>query len=182
MALKATVYKADLQIADMDRNYYGDHSVTLARHPSETDERMMVRLLAFALYADPALGFGKGLCVEDEPDLWQKDLTGAIQRWIDVGQPDEKWIRKACGRADEVVVLSYGRAADIWWSGVRDKLARQERLTVLNIPPEAAPQLATLTERTMRLQFTLQDGHVWVTDGRETVQIEPVVLMGRARA
>lgn len=182
MALKATVYKADLQIADMDRNYYGDHNVTLARHPSETDERMMVRLLAFALYADPALGFGKGLCVEDEPDLWQKDLTGAIQRWIDVGQPDEKWIRKACGRADEVVVLSYGRAADIWWNGVRDKLARQERLTVLNIPPEAAPQLATLTGRTMRLQFTLQDGQVWVTDGQETVQIEPVLLMGKARA
>lgn len=182
MALKATVYKADLQIADMDRNYYGDHNVTLARHPSETDERMMVRLLAFALYADPALGFGKGLCVEDEPDLWQKDLTGAIQRWIDVGQPDEKWIRKACGRADEVVVLSYGRAADIWWNGVRDKLARQERLTVLNIPPEAAPQLATLTSRTMRLQFTLQDGQVWVTDGQETVQIEPVLLMGKARA
>lgn len=180
MALKATVYKADLQIADMDRNHYGDYSVTLARHPSETDERMMVRLLAFALYADPALGFGKGLCVEDEPDLWQKDLTGAIERWIDVGQPDEKWIRKACGRADEVVVLSYGRAADIWWSGVRDKLARQDKLTVLNIPPEAAPALAQLTGRTMRLQFTIQDGAVWVTDGRETVQVEPVRWMGRA--
>lgn len=181
MALKATIYKAELQIADMDRGYYGDHALTIARHPSETDERMMVRLLAFALFADPALAFGKGLCVDDEPDLWQRDLTGAIERWIDVGQPDEKWIRKACGRADEVVVVSYGRAADIWWSGVRDKLGRQDKLVVLNLPPEAAPDLARVTERSMRLQFTIQDSHVWVTNGRDTVQVEPQVLMARGR-
>ena len=179
MALKATIYKAELQIADMDRSHYGDYALTIARHPSETDERMMVRLLAFALFADPALAFGKGLCVDDEPDLWQRDLTGAIERWIDVGQPDEKWTRKACGRADEVVVVSFGRAADIWWSGVRDKLARQDKLVVLNLPPEAAPELARLTERSMRLQFTIQDGHAWVTNGRDTVQVEPQVLMAR---
>lgn len=119
MALKATVFKAELQVADMDRHHYGTYNLTLARHPSETDERMMVRVLAFALFADPALGFGKGLCVDDEPDLWQKDLTGVIERWIDVGQPDEKWIRKACGRAREVVVLAYGRALEVWWNGTR---------------------------------------------------------------
>lgn len=181
MALKATIYKADLQIADMDRAHYGDYSETIARHPSETDERMMVRLLAFALFANPALAFGKGLCVEDEPDLWQRDLTGSIERWIDVGQPDEKWVRKACGRADEVVVVSYGRAADIWWNGVRDKLERQDKLIVMNLAPEVAPGLARLTERSMRLQFTIQDGHVWVTNGRETVQLEPQVLMARPR-
>jgi len=180
MALKATIFKADMQIADMDRNHYADYSLTLARHPSETDERMMVRLLAFALFADPALAFGKGLCVEDEPDLWRKDLTGAIECWIDVGQPDEKWIRKACGRADEVVVLSYGRAADIWWNGVRSKLARQDNLRVYNLPPEAAPALAQLTERSMRLQFTIQDGAVLVTDGRESVEVHPEILMAPA--
>lgn len=178
MALKATIYKVEISVADMDRHYYGDHSFTIARHPSETDERMMVRVLAFAMFADPALGFGKGLCVDDEPDLWQKDLTDAIERWIDVGQPDEKWIRKACGRAREVVVVSYGRAADIWWSGVRDKLARQSNLAVWNLPAEAAPALATLVDRSMRLQCTLQDGQVWVTNGRETVLVEPVRLMG----
>lgn len=121
MALKATVFKAELQVADMDRHHYGTYNLTLARHPSETDERMMVRVLAFALFADPALGFGKGLCVDDEPDLWQKDLTGVIERWIDVGQPDEKWIRKACGRAREVVVLAYGRALEVWWNGTRPR-------------------------------------------------------------
>ncbi|THF66316.1 YaeQ family protein [Pseudothauera nasutitermitis] len=178
MALKATIYKAELQIADLDRNHYGTYNLTLARHPSETDERMMVRLLAFALHAEEGLACGKGLCVDDEPDLWLRDLTGDILCWIDVGQPDEKWVRKACGRARKVVVLSYGRAADIWWQGVRDKLARQERLTVLNIAPEAAPALAALTARGMRLQFTIQDGQVWVTDGERSVHIEPVALHG----
>lgn len=174
MALKATIYKAELTIADMDRGYYGEHQLTIARHPSETDERMMVRLVAFALYADPALAFGKGLCVDDEPDLWQRDLTGAIERWIDVGQPDEKWIRKACARAAHVVVISYGRAADVWWNGVRNKLTRLTNLTVLNLPSDAAPALAELTDRSMRLQITVQDDQMWVTNGHATVLVEPL--------
>ena len=177
MALKATIFKVELVVADMDRNYYGDHNLTIARHPSETDERMMVRILAFALYADPALAFAKGLCVDDEPDLWQKDLTGLVERWIDVGQPDEKWIRKACGRAREVVVMSYGRAADVWWNGIRDKLTRLTNLTVLNLPGDVAPALAALTARSMRLQCTIQDGQMWITDGVETVSVEPERLM-----
>lgn len=173
MALKATIFRAEISIADIDRAYYADHSLTLARHPSETDERMMVRLLAFALFADEALAFGKGLCTDDEPDLWQKDLTGAIQRWIDVGQPDEKWVRKACGRADEVVILAYGRALEVWWKANADKLARHERLRVIEVEREASAALAGLAQRSMRLQFSIQDGQLWVTDGERTVQIEP---------
>jgi uncharacterized protein YaeQ len=180
MALKATIFKADLQIADMDRSYYADHSLTLARHPSETDERMMVRLLAFALFAHEQLCFGKGLCVDDEPDLWRKDLTGAIDLWVDVGLPDEKWTRKACGRARQVVIVSYGgRQADIWWEQARDKLARLDNLRVINLPQAATQSLAGLANRTMRLQCAIQDGQVWITDGRETVQIEPLPLSAR---
>lgn len=178
MALKATIYKAELSIADLERGYYAEHNLTLARHPSETDERMMVRLLAFALYADPALTFAKGLCVDDEPDLWQQDLTGTIERWIDVGQPDEKWIRKASGRAREVVVISFGRAADIWWAGVRNKLTRLNNLVVLKLAPETAPALAGLVDRGMRLQCTLQDGQVWMTNGKDSVLVEPETLYG----
>ena len=177
MAIKATIFKVDLQIADMDRNYYADHSLTLARHPSETDERMMVRLLAFTLFAGEGLGFGKGLCVDDEPDLWRKDLTGAIKLWIDVGLPDEKWTRKACGRSERVVVISYGlRPADAWWEQNKGKLARQDNLAVYNLAYEATQALAAMAERTMRLQCTLQDGQVWITNGRDTVHLEPTNL------
>ena len=178
MALKATIFKAEIQVADMDRNHYGDYSLTLARHPSETDERMMVRLLAFALFADPALGFAKGLCVDDEPDLWQRDLTGTIERWIDVGQPDDKWTRKACGRACEVVVVAYGRALEVWWNSVRSKLERHDNLRVFELGRESTADLARLAERTMRLQFTIQDGHVWVGNSRDTVALEPKQLLG----
>ncbi|MBB5608918.1 MULTISPECIES: YaeQ family protein [unclassified Janthinobacterium] len=176
MALKATIFKADLQIADMDRNYYQDHALTLARHPSETDERMMVRLLAFAIHADEALTFTKGLFDTEEPDLWQKDLTGAIQLWIEVGQPDEKRILKACGRSEQVIVYSYGATSHIWWKQIANKLERAKNLTVINLPSEAAQQMSSLAQRSMQLQCTIQDGQIWLTDSVTTVQIdrEPV--------
>jgi uncharacterized protein YaeQ len=181
MALKATIFKADLQIADMDRNYYADHALTLARHPSETDERMLVRLFAFVLHAHERLGFGKGLCVGDEPDLWRRDLTGAIELWIDVGLPDEKWTRKACGRAEQVVIVSYGgRPAEVWWEQNRSRLAKLANLSVLDLPSEATRGLAALAQRSMRLQCTLQDGQVWIGAGEASVSIQPVYLKHHA--
>jgi uncharacterized protein YaeQ len=172
MALKATIFKADLQISDMDRHYYGEHALTIARHPSETDERMMVRVLAFALHAHEALTFGKGLSTEDEPDLWQKDLTGAIDLWIDVGQPDEKRILKACGRAAQVVVYSYSGTSHVWWNQIGAKVARARNLRVLELPSSATQALAGLAERTMRLQCMIQDRQIWFSGGDHTVQIE----------
>jgi uncharacterized protein YaeQ len=173
MALKATIYKAEIAVADIDRGYYRDHTLTLARHPSETDERLMVRLLAFALFADEGLEFGRGLSTEDEADLWQRDLTGAIVRWIDVGLPDERDVRKACGRAREVRVLAYGgRAVDLWWAANRDALERQERLAVQEVPAEASRALAALAGRSMRLQVTLQEGHVLLTDGTTSLGVD----------
>lgn len=180
MALKATIHKAELTISDLDRGYYATHALTVARHPSETEERMMVRLVAFALFADERLEFGKGLCVDDEPDLWLRDLTGHVLRWIDVGQPDEKWLRKACGRAESVVVLSYGRAADVWWDGIAGRLGRLGRLTVLQLDPEVALALAGLCACGMRLQCTIQDGELWITDGVRTVHVTPRTRLGAA--
>lgn len=173
MALKATIFKAELQIADMDRNYYHDHALTLACHSSETDERMMVRLLAFALHAHEALAFGKGLSADDEPDLWQKDLTGNIETWIDVGRPDERRIRKACGRARQVFIYSYGgRSADIWWDQNSSNLERLKNLTVLNLPVAASTALAKLAQRNMQLQCRIQDGQIWLADKDTTVEVE----------
>lgn len=172
MALKATIFKASVLVSDTDRGYYQSHSLTLARHPSETDERMMVRLLAFALHAHEALEFGKGLSTDDEPDLWRKDLTGAIQLWIDVGQPDDKRLRKACGRASEVVVYCYGGAgAAIWLDQIQPTLARLRNLSIRWIGGEASQAMARLAQRSMDLTYTVQEGQVWVADAQDTVQV-----------
>ena len=172
MALKSTIFKADLQIADMDRGYYRDHSLTIARHPSEHDARMMVRVLAFALHAHDALSFADGLAAIDQPDLWQRDLTGSVQLWIDVGQPDEKLLRKACSRAEQVVVYAFGRAVDAWWDRSRPALARLTNLSVRVVPQPATDALAALVQRTMRLQCTVQDGQVWLGSQAASVPVE----------
>lgn len=179
MALTATVFKVDLQIADMDRGYYADHSLTLARHPSETDERMMVRVLAFALHAGEGLQFTKGLCADDEPELWQRNLTDDILLWIDVGLPDERRLRKASNRAREVVLYAYGgRTAEQWWERTAPELRRYANLRVFNLPQEATRAMAGLVSRTMRLQCTIQEGQVWLGDGTDSVLIEPQCWQG----
>ena len=176
MALKSTIFKAALQIADMDRSYYADHPLTIARHPSETDERMMLRVLAFALHADASLAFGKGLSTDDEPDLWRRNLTGAIRLWIDVGQPDEKLVRRACGRAHEVVIYTYGRGAALWWGRSQATLERMQNLRVMSVPVATSQELAKLAQRTMQLQCTIQDGHVWLGDKDSAVEIALTVV------
>src|SRR5690606_29366229 len=165
MALRATVYKAELHVADNDRGYYGSHSVTVARHPSETDERLMVRLLAYALYADAdeRLAFTRGLSETDEPDLWRQDLTGAVELWIETGLPDERRLLKASGRAEQVVVFAYGRNAELWWKGVQNKVSRARNLKVFLLPAEQTQALAQLAQRNMTLNMNVQDGTIWVS-------------------
>ena len=160
----------------MDRNHYGTHAVTLARHPSENDERLMLRLLAYALHAggDDAepLAFANAMTEMDEPDLWRRDLTGEVLLWIDVGLPDEKWLRKASRRARELVLYVYGRNGDLWWSQQRGALARLANLRVRQVAAEDSAALAALVQRSMRLQCTVQDGRVWLGDGERAVEFE----------
>lgn len=181
MALKSTIYKAHLQVADMDRQVYGDHTLTLALHPSETEERLMVRLLAFALNvpADDHRGtlqFARGLSDADEPDLWQKDLTDQLVHWIEVGQPDDRRLIKACGRAERVTLYCYSAAAPIWWAGIETKLTRLRNLEVWRLPPEQSQALTALAQRSMQWQLTIQDGHIWVSDATHSVEIQPQAL------
>lgn len=174
MALSATIFKVTLQITDLDRNYYQAHELVIARHPSETDQRMMLRLLAFARHADERLQFTKGLSSEDEPDLWQKSLSGEIELWVDLGQPDEKRIRKACGRARRVVIYPYsGHGAQLWWEQNKAKLARFDNLQVVNIPAEQAAALAQLVQRQMHLQCTIQDGELWLSNDQISLEVTP---------
>jgi uncharacterized protein YaeQ len=174
MALKATIFKIELQLADLDRGYYQTHTLTLARHPSETDERMMVRVMAFALRAHDALEFGRGLSTDDEPDLWRKDLTGAIEEWIEVGLPDEKRLRRGSGRSAAVFVFAYGgRAAEVWWEQNQTALRKLEKLSVLNLPQPQTEALAQLVTRTMQINCTLQEGELWLVIDGATLQLTP---------
>jgi len=172
MALKSTVCKADVQISNMDTHYYAQHSLTLAQHPSETDERLMLRILAFMLHASDNLEFGKGLSNEEEAALWEKDLTDHVTLWIEVGTPDERRIRKACHKADKVIIYAYGgRTVPIWWQQTRKDVIRFENLTVLNVDAECSAGITAMYERTMQLQCTIQDGMIWVSNNQDTVQI-----------
>jgi len=181
MALKATIYKANLQIADMDRNVYVDHAVTIARHPSETDERMMIRLLALALQlpADTLNGtleFAKDLWDNDEPALLHKDLTGQIVHWVEVGQPDDKRLLKASGRAERVSVFSFSHSTPIWWAGIVNKVSRANNIAAWQIEAAQSQALAELAQRGMQLQISVQDGTAWIGDGQRSVEITPIRL------
>jgi uncharacterized protein YaeQ len=159
----------------MDRHYYATHNLTLARHPSETDERLMVRLVAFMLFATDTLAFGKGLSDDEEPDLWQKDLTGAIELWIDVGLPDEREVRKACGRAKQVAVVLYGgRIADMWWENNKKALLKQNNLTVINLLD--TQEIADIAARGMEISCTIQDKEMMLGHASGSVEIKPVIL------
>jgi uncharacterized protein YaeQ len=182
MALKSTIFKATLQLADIDHNHYADHSLTLARHPSETDERMMVRLVALALNAhqlqdlcngDGTLAFGAGLSDPDDPDLSITDFTGAKRLWVEVGQPDEKPLARACSRADAVRVYPFISSAEVWWRGIQTKLTRLDKLQVWRLPSEATQELAGWAERTMHLQATVQDGALALHGEKGSLHIEP---------
>jgi uncharacterized protein YaeQ len=178
MALKATVFKVQLQIADMDRHYYQDHSLMLAQHPSENDERMMVRLLAFALNASDTLAFTKGLSTEDdEPELWDRTLSGEINLWVEFGQSDEKWLRKAAGRAKQVRLYCYGgRSVPVWWKNSQQALQRYQNLSVVEIPEDAVTAMAKMVNRSMNLQCNISEGQVWLSNTEQSVLIEPVLL------
>ena len=186
MAIKSTIYKASIQIADIDHGYYADHALTLARHPSETDERMMIRLVAFALQAyklqslcngDGTLAFGAGMSDPDAPDVWLKDFTDRIRIWIEVGQPEDKPIIKACGKADEVHVYAFNHATPVWWKGIQTKLTRPQNLNVYQVPSEAAKALEALAERSMNLQATIQEGVLSLSSEKGVVDVEPVKLL-----
>jgi len=183
MALKSTVFKANLQIADIDHSYYADHALTLARHPSETDERMMIRLAALAREAhalqtecggDGTLAFGAGLSNPDEPDVWLRDYTGRTRLWVEVGQPEDKPLAKAASRSDRVVVYAFNHAAEVWWRGIENKLTRQDKLEVWRVPTETSLALAGLAQRSMQLQATIQDGLLMLSGGSDTVEVECV--------
>jgi uncharacterized protein YaeQ len=174
MALKATIYKVELTVSDMDRHYYETHKLTVAKHPSETDERLMVRLLAFALNAHEHLEMTKGLSTDDEPDIWQKSLSDELELWVALGLPSEKLVRQSCGKARDVIVYAYGgRTAEMWWEKIKNSTTRFDNLKVVNITQKDTAALADLARRTMKLQVNIQDGEVMVGVDDSVVYLTP---------
>ncbi|MEB8386432.1 YaeQ family protein [Rhodobacteraceae bacterium KMM 6894] len=181
MAQKSTIYKVELSVSDMDRHYYETHKLTVARHPSETDERLMVRIVAFALNAHEHLEMAKGLSTDEEPDIWQKSLSGELDVWVALGLPSEKVIRQSCGKADKVVIYPYGgRTAEMWWDKVRNSTTRFDNLRVMNFSETDTDALAKLASRTMKLQVNVQDGDVMVSVDDIIVYVNPVEWKGAA--
>ncbi len=172
MALKATIYKAAVNIADMDRSFFYDANLTLAQHPSETEQRMMLRLLAWICHADENLRFTKGLCADDEPEIWLRDDTLALKLWIELGLPDERRLKKACNQSPNVVLYVYGeRAAHVWWQSMEQKLRPYRNLAIRFLDDRQLQALAAMAQRTMTLQATLQDGSVWLSDDKNNLEI-----------
>lgn len=176
MAQNSRIYKANLSIADMDRHYYAEHTLTLACHPSETEERLMIRILAFALNAHPDLFPAGGIAAADEPDLWRKDLTGSVELWIELGQPDERRILKACGRSREVIVYTFGNRPELWFSSVKTAVSRTGNLRIVSVDADSAKNLARLAGRTMGLQVSIEDGDIWVRTETDSVPVVTVPL------
>jgi uncharacterized protein YaeQ len=175
MAQKSTIYKVELSISDMDRHYYETHKLTVAKHPSETDERLMVRLLAFALNASDQLEMAKGLSTDDEPDIWQKNLSDELDLWVALGLPSEKVVRQSSGKAGKVAVYSYGgRPAEVWWDKVKNSTTRFDNLSVTNLSETDTNDLAKLASRSMKLQVNIQDSEVMVSVDDSIVYVTPV--------
>ena len=175
MAQKATIYKVELSVSDMDRHYYETHKLTVAKHPSETDERLMIRILAFALNANEQLELTRGLSADDEPDIWIKSLSGELELWVSLGLPSEKVVRQSCSKANEVVVYCYGgRMADIWWDKIKNKTTRFDNLQIINFSEENTLELAKQASRSMRMQVNIQDGDVMVFVNDSIINVTPV--------
>ncbi len=175
MAQNATIYKVELSVCDMDRHYYETHKLTVAKHPSETDERLMVRIVAFALNAHENLEMTKGISTDDEPDIWQKSLSGELDVWVALGLPSEKVMRQSCSKADKVIVYPYGgRTAEVWWDKIKGSTTRFDNLQVTSFSEKDTGELAKLASRAMKLQINVQDGDVMVSVGDSIVYVTPL--------
>lgn len=175
MAQKATIYKVELSVSDMDRHYYETHKLTIAKHPSETDERLMVRVLAFALNAHEHLEMTKGLSSDDEPDIWQKSLSGELELWVALGLPSEKIVRQSSGKSKQVIVYSYGSTSQMWWDKIKNSTTRFDNLKVVNLAEAETLELANLANRSMKVQVNIQEGDVMLSVDDNIVYVTPNV-------
>ena len=171
MAEKATVCKANITLSDMDRHYYGDLSLTIAQHPSETAERMMVRLLSFCYRAADNLTFTRGLSSVDEPDIWLKSDDGRILEWIEVGQPAPDRLKKAQGVARQVLVFAYGRGIDIWWKNNTAAVQALSKVKVYSFDAAELQDLTKLAAKTMNLTISITEAIAYISSAEHNISV-----------
>ena len=176
MALKPTIYKAQIELADSDRNCFESLSLTLAKHPSETLERMVVRLLAYCLSCTRGLEFTKGISTADEPDLWVHSDNGEIQNWIEVGHPETPRLRKACGRARQVTVYAFAKSTPTWWRLNSEAINALTHLQVWQLDWAEVQAAANLIERTVQLNASIVGGIIYLDNGSASTSVEPKLL------
>ena len=170
MAANATINKALLNIANMDEHYYAEHNLTLAQHPSENDLRLMIRIVAFILNANDTLMFCKGISQDDEPDLWQKSFGDDIEVWIDLGQADEKRIKKACGQSDKVIIYTFKESlAKPWFEKIKNSLNRFKNLKIIHLNIDG--DIESLAKRAMNIQCNILDNELTLIAGDDSVVI-----------
>jgi uncharacterized protein YaeQ len=177
MALSATIYKFDIDLNDLDRNHYAFYSHHVALHPSETVERMVIRILAFCLNASETLTFTKGLSTDSEPDLWQKNYSDDIELWIELGTPDDKRIKKACNQSDQVILYAYGgQGVDTWWNNFSKHAYKFENLAIYRIDLAMVEKFTQGLERTMALSCMIQDGQITLSANNEMYEFSLELL------
>ena len=173
MALKSTVYKANISLSNLNIHHYSDYSLTLAKHPSETDLRLIIRLMVFSLLAQEGLQFTKGLGSDNEPDLWKINHDGSIDHWIELGLPDERHIRQICGKAKRVSIYTYHQNQNVqWFESLEKKLTRFDHLNIIHFLFEDELLLENFAQKGMNLTITIEDNELWLSNDNDRLKIE----------
>ena len=178
MALPATIYRATLELSDLDRGLYEKLETTVARHPSETSERLIARLFAYALCYNEDLSFTKGIAAADEPDLWTKEPDGRVREWIEVGLPDFDRLRKVSRHAERVILVASGNGLHRWQDQFLAKLAAIDNLTILALEPAFVARIVPLLQRAINWSLTITEGSIYLTIGTETLESTLLILQG----
>jgi len=178
MARSSTIYRVQLELSHVDRNVYGEHQLTIARHPSETIERMLVRLIAFGLRYEEGLEFGRGVSATDEPDLWRREGDGRVIEWIEVGQPDSKRLIKASRKSRRCQLFVFGEGAERWREAQLGSLKAPDNLGVARIDDAFIAGLASTVDRQLKWSMTIADGTLFLTTGDTSFEVSPEIWLG----
>jgi uncharacterized protein YaeQ len=170
MALSATVYTLDIDLADSDRGVYETLSLRVARHPSESDDYLVARILAYCLEYTEGIAFSRGgLSDPDEPPITVRDLTGALQAWIDIGAPDASRLHKACKLAPRVAVYIHKDPTQLLRNLSGERIHRASALELYALDRQLVSELVARLERRMAFAVSINEREIYLSIGDATL-------------